>query len=47
MKFLFSLTIVFSFSLFAEEDGPKYEALEALGGSCENQRSFAIVPVKS
>ena len=46
MKFLFSLTIVFSFSLFAEEM-PEYEALEALGGSCENQRSFAIVPVKS
>ena len=39
--------MVFSFSLFAEEDEPKYEALEALGGSCENQRSFAIVPVKN
>ena len=31
----------------AAEEMPEYEALEALGGSCENQRSFAIVPVKS
>ena len=31
----------------AAEEMPEYEALEALGGSCENQRSFAIVPVKN
>ena len=31
----------------AAEDMPEYAALEAMGGVCENQRSFAIVPVKS
>lgn len=31
----------------AAEDMPEYAALEAMGGVCENQRSFAVVPVKS
>ena len=31
----------------AAEDMPEYAALEAMGGLCENQRSFAVVPVKS
>jgi hypothetical protein len=26
---------------------PEYEAMAALGGSCTNERSFTIVPVKS
>ncbi|MFL2698691.1 MAG: hypothetical protein ACJ0FH_01755, partial [Gammaproteobacteria bacterium] len=29
------------------EDMPEYEAMAALGGSCSNERSFTIVPVKS
>ena len=29
------------------EDMPEYAALEAMGGVCENQRSFAVVPIKS
>jgi hypothetical protein len=29
------------------EDMPEYAALEAMGGVCENQRSFAVVPVKN
>lgn len=29
------------------EEMPEYEALEALGGVCENQRSFSIIPVKN
>ena len=29
------------------EDMPEYEAMAALGGSCTNERSFTIVPVKS
>jgi hypothetical protein len=31
----------------AAEDMPEYAALEAMGGVCENQRSFAVVPIKS
>ena len=29
------------------EEMPEFEALEALGGVCENQRSFTIVPIKN
>ena len=29
------------------EDMPELEALAALGGSCTNERSFTIIPVKS
>ena len=29
------------------EEMPEYEALEALGGVCENQRSFSIIPIKN
>ena len=29
------------------EDMPELEALAALGGSCTNERSFTIVPVKN
>jgi hypothetical protein len=31
----------------SSEELPEYKALEALGGSCENTRSFSIVPVKN
>ena len=29
------------------EEMPEYTALEELGGTCENERSFSIVPVKN
>jgi len=31
----------------ADNDIPEYDAMAAMGGVCENARSFTIVPVKN
>ena len=31
----------------ADNEMPEYEAMVAMGGECENERSFTIVPIKN